>query len=127
MMVFGRLICFLILFQSFAALAQTEAKGTIIDSAHHTLLQSATISVYEKGDLKVNKVALSDRFGKFVVKDLPANKSLRAEFTFQGFEKVVIEFQLQAKESKDLGMINMNMRADELNAVEILAPVRMNG
>jgi hypothetical protein len=123
----GRLICLFILLRSSAILAQTEVQGTLIDSAHRTLLQSATVSLYEQGDLKVNKVALSDRFGKFRIKDLPANKPLRLEFTFQGFEKIVREIQLGAKEVRDLGMINMSMRTDELNAVEILAPVRMNG
>ena len=126
-MVYGRLICLFILFQSFTAFAQTEIKGILIDSAHRTFLESATISVYEKGDSKVSKVALSDRFGKFILKDLPANKALRAEFTYQGFEKVVIEFKLQTRDRKDLGVINMLMQADELNAVEILAPVRLNG
>src|SRR5690606_41968176 len=76
-MVYGRLICLFILFQSFTAFAQTEIKGILIDSARQTFLETATISVYEKGDSKVSKVALSDRF--------------------------------------------------ELTAVEILAPVRMNG
>src|SRR5690606_17810115 len=126
-MVYGRLICLFILFQSFTAFAQTEIKGILIDSAHQTFLESATISVYEKGDSKVSKVALSDRFGKFILKDLPANKALRAEFTYQGFEKVIREFQLQERERKDLGIMNMMMQADELNAVEILAPVRLNG
>src|SRR5690606_14216306 len=58
-MVYGRLICLFILFQSFTAFAQTEIKGILIDSAHRTFLESATISVYEKGDSKVSKVTLS--------------------------------------------------------------------
>lgn len=121
------LVFFFLLCCGTHAFSQTEIKGTLIDSAHNNVLRSATVSIYQKGVKTVDKVVLTDRFGRFVVEGLPAEKPLLAEFTFQGFEKVVREFQLDRNQRLDWGRINMTMRSEEIETVEILPPVRMNG
>jgi len=120
-------ILFPVLLSGFTAFSQTGIKGLLIDSAHNSVLRSATVSVYRDGEKTVEKVSLTDRFGRFAVEGLPADRSMRVEFSFQGFEKVVREFQLDKGEKRDLGSIHMPMRMEEIEAVEVLPPVRMNG
>jgi len=111
----------------FPVFPQTGIKGLLIDSAHNSVLRSATVSVYQDGAKTVDRVSLTDRFGRFAVENLPAEKPMRVEFSFQGFETVVREFRLGKGEKRDLGRIHMPMRTEEIEAVEVLPPVRMNG
>ena len=107
--------------------AQTKIVGHVIDSTHNNLLQSVSVAIYEKGKETVDKVGLTDRFGKFEIDDLDINKQFIVEFTFLGYRKAVREFVLKKDEKKDFGHINMPFIDYEIDAVDVAPPVRMNG
>lgn len=111
----------------FQSQAQTKIKGFVIDSTNNNILRSVSVSIYEKGKETVDKVGLTDRFGKFEIADLAPNKSFVLEFSYTGYQKVLRELVLKQNEQKDFGHINMPFVANEIEAVEILPPVRMNG
>lgn len=107
--------------------AQTKIQGIAIDTLHKNILRSASVSIYEKGKESVEKVSLTDTYGKFVVNDLTADKPYLLELRYQGFQKVIREFMLKKGEAKDFGKIHMAFVENELEEVEVLPPVRMNG
>lgn len=107
--------------------AQTKIQGTLIDSTHNNMLRNVSVSVYEQGKESVDKVTLSDRFGKFVIEDIVAGKPMRIEFSYVGYARISKEFFLKADEIKDFGNINMPFVDYEIEAVEVIPPVRMNG
>lgn len=107
--------------------AQTKIEGIAIDTTHNNVLRSATISVYEKGNKSVDKVTLTDTYGKFTINDLGINKTYLLELRYQGFKKALREFILKKDESKNFGKIHMDFIENELEEVEVLPPVRMNG
>jgi len=120
------LVTFLFVIAGLALYAQS-IKGVVIDSVHTTYLQSTSISVFEMGQDKVSKIALSDRYGKFVIEYLPIHKNLVIEWRHQGYSKMNKIVRLSARSVLDLGKINMSVRDNHLDTVEILPPVRMNG
>lgn len=107
--------------------SQTRIKGFVIDSTHNNILRSVSVSVYEKGKETVDKVGLTDRFGKFEIEDLNPNKPFVLEFSYTGYQKVLREFVLKKDEQKDFGHINMYFVENEIEVVEVIPPVRMNG
>lgn len=107
--------------------AQSKIKGFVIDSTHNNILRAVSVSVYEKGKETVDKVGLSDKFGKFEIEDLAANKPYLVEFTFLGYQKAIREFVLKQNQDLDLGHINMPFVENEIEAVDVIPPVRMNG
>ncbi len=111
----------------FYGFSQTKIQGILIDSAYNNTLESATISIFEVGKKSVDKVTLTDRYGKFIIEDLGVGKPYILELSLQGFQKVRREFQLKAKEEKDFGKINMKQVANEIEAIDLKPPVRMNG
>lgn len=118
---------FFLIFLLTTSFAQTKIEGLLIDSTHNNILRSATVSVYEQGKKSVDKVTLTDRFGKFIIDDISPNKSMLIEFSFQGFEKSVREFMLKQGEHLNFGSINMQLSSLEIEEVSIIPPVRMNG
>lgn len=124
-----RVLFLLIFICGFFSQAYTQAKikGFVIDSTHNNILRSVSVSVYEKGKETVDKVGLTDRFGKFIIEDLTPNKYYRVEFTYLGYQKAIREFIAKLNEEMDLGHINMPFLENEIEAVEIIPPVRMNG
>ncbi|MCA5004295.1 peptidase associated domain and porin domain-containing protein [Sphingobacterium bovistauri] len=115
------------LFITFQSHAQSKIKGFIIDSTHNNMLRSVSVSVFEKGKETVDKVGLTDRFGKFEISDLTFNKQYVAEFTYLGYQKAVREFVMKQNQELDLGHINMPFIENEIEAVDVIPPVRMNG
>jgi len=107
--------------------AQTKIQGILIDSAYNRVLDAAGVSLFQKGKTSVDKVTLTDRYGKFEITESAIGKPMILEFSLQGYEKVKIEFQLQANEKKDFGRINMNQVTNEIEAIDLIPPVRMNG
>lgn len=107
--------------------AQTKVQGVIIDSNYNNILRSVSVSVFEKGKDKVDKVTLTDQYGKFIIEDLVADKPYTIQFSYTGYQKVFRELLLSAKEQKNLGHIHMPFLANEIEAVEVIPPVRMNG
>lgn len=68
--------------------AQTKIQGIAIDTLHKNVLRSASVSIYEKGKLSVEKVTLTDSYGKFVINDLSIDKSYLLEIRYQGFQSL---------------------------------------
>lgn len=120
------IIAFVLTFFGVELCAQS-IKGIVIDSAHTTFLPATSISVFEKGETKVSKVALSDRYGKFVLTDLPIHKDLWIEWTHQGYKKISKALRLSSTSVLDLGHINLAIQDNKLDTIDILPPVRMNG
>ncbi len=119
------LVLFILL--NISGFAQTKIEGIAIDTAHNNVLRSATVSVYEKGNKSVDKITLTDTYGKFTINDLGFNKTYLLELRYQGFKKALREFILKKDESKNFGKIHMDFVENELEEVEVLPPVRMNG
>jgi hypothetical protein len=115
------------LFITFQSFGQSKIKGFVIDSTHNNILRSVSVSIFEKGKETVDKVGLSDRFGKFEITDLALNKLYVAEFTYLGYQKAIREFVLKQNQELDLGHINMPFLENEIEAVDVIPPVRMNG
>lgn len=107
--------------------AQTKIQGIAIDTLHKNVLRSASVSIYEKGKSSVEKVTLTDSYGKFVINDLSINKSYLLEIRYQGFQKALREFALTKNQEKDFGKIHLAFVENQLEEVEIMPPVRMNG
>ena len=110
-----------------SGISQTKVQGVIIDSAHNNILRAVSVSVFEKGKSTVEKVALTDAYGKFMIEDLVVGKPYTIQFTFTGYQKIFRDLMLNAKEEKNLGHINMPFVENEIEVVEIMPPVRMNG
>ena len=107
--------------------AQTKVQGVIIDSNYNNILRSVSVSVFEKGKDKVEKVTLTDQYGKFMIEDLVENKPYTIQFSYTGYQKIFRELLLSAKEQRNFGHIHMPFLANEIEAVEVIPPVRMNG
>ncbi|SKB72145.1 CarboxypepD_reg-like domain-containing protein [Sphingobacterium nematocida] len=110
-----------------AAYSQTKIHGVLVDSTYNNVLRSATVSIYEKGKKSVDKVTLTDNFGKFVLEELSPEKILLIELSYQGFQKLTKEFTLKKGEHLDMGHINMKLALNEIEAIDIIPPIRMNG
>jgi hypothetical protein len=121
------LLLALFILLNISGFAQTKIEGIAIDTAHNNVLRSATVSVYEKGNKSVDKITLTDTYGKFTINDLGFNKTYLLELRYQGFKKALLEFILKKDESKNFGKIHMDFVENELEEVEVLPPVRMNG
>lgn len=107
--------------------AQTKVQGILIDSAYNRVLEAATVSIYENGKKSVDQVSLTDRYGKFLIEKPTVGKPMYIEFSLQGYKKVKIDYQLATNESKDFGKINMIQVENEIEVVDLIPPVRMNG
>jgi hypothetical protein len=69
------LLLALFILLNISGFAQTKIEGIAIDTAHNNVLRSATVSVYEKGNKSVDKITLTDTYGKFTINDLGFNKT----------------------------------------------------
>ncbi|MFZ4263256.1 hypothetical protein ACFRAE_14545 [Sphingobacterium sp. HJSM2_6] len=121
------IILIMLLGWAYNGFSQTKIQGVLIDSAYNNTLESGTISIFEVGKTSVDKVTLTDRYGKFIIENLGVGKPYILELSLQGFEKVRREFQLKANEEKDFGNINMKQVSNEIEAIDLKPPVRMNG
>jgi len=119
--------CLLFALLSQSVFGQTRVQGYLADSTHNIVLRSASVSVYEQDKKTVERVALTDRFGKFTVDQLPHGKTYRLEFTHQGYEKLTREVSLAKDQKLDLGKLYLQYRATEIEEIVVLPPVRMNG
>lgn len=122
------IICFVFIFINIHnVISQTKIQGILIDSTNHNILKAVSVSLFEEGKTFVEKVAITDKFGKFVIESAPAEKPLRLEFSFVGYEVTGKLLLLKKDEFKDLGYINMSFLENKLEEVQIIAPVRMKG
>ena len=89
------LICIFISTQTFGQ--KRTVSGTIKDSISNTLLEAATVSVFTK-DSAIVTYQLSDSYGAFSLKDIPATDSLRLNVTYVGYapyNKILVFDSLQ--------------------------------
>lgn len=123
-----------ILFGGFTANAQKNVKdgnglflsGALNDSTRNITLEAASVALYKQGDDKVYRVALSSRTGKFLLENLPPHTSFRLQINHMGYNLLEREIIIQDS-SINLGTLFLTPRDNELEVVEVLSPVRMNG
>lgn len=120
------ILLFLWLAVFFHTSAQTSIHGIVLDSVYHRTIETGTVAIYEIEKKTVYKVTLTDRYGKFELKDVTAGKPLILELSMMGYEKRQIEFQLPPGEQKDFGNIYMHQTSTEIDTVAIAPPVQMN-
>lgn len=119
-------VCLLVLLCT-KAWSQNQLQGVVKDTVNNRFLHATTISVYKQGKKLVEKVALSDRYGAFTLKDIPHGVPLRIEFSHLLYQKLVKEIQLDKNERTNLGQIHLSVRSNSIDTVTVLPPVRMNG
>ncbi|MBL1407347.1 carboxypeptidase-like regulatory domain-containing protein [Sphingobacterium faecale] len=108
-------------------LSQTKIYGSVVDTLSNRALRNATVSIYQEGVGAVQKVTLTDLFGKFTVDQLNHNMMYRAEFSYQGYQKLIKEFSLDKDQQLDFGRLHLERQINEIEEVTMLPPVRMKG
>ncbi len=127
-MIFRSILCFALLcFCIKNCFSQTKVQGVIIDSANNNILRAVSVALFEDGKSTVEKVAITDKYGKFIIEAAPVDKPLILEFSFVGYGLTRKALKLKKDEFRDLGQINMPFLENKLEEVEIIAPVRMKG
>jgi hypothetical protein len=123
-----------IFFGEFTANAQTDIKrnnglslsGSLLDSTRNITLEAASVALYKQGDDKVHSIVLSSRIGKFVFENLPPHTSFRLQVNKMGYD--LLEREIVILDSNiNLGALHLFPRTNELEAIDILPPIRMNG
>jgi len=119
--------CLLFFFLVHPTFSQTKIYGSVVDTLSNTVLRSTTVSIYQQGKDAVEKVTLTDRFGKFAIEHLLHNRAYRVEFSYQGYQKLTKEFSLSADQELDFGKLHLKRQINEIEEVAVLPPVRMKG
>lgn len=123
-----------IFFYAFSAVAQIDVKrnngltlsGSLHDSTRNIALEAASIALYKQGDEKVHSIALSSRTGKFVIDNLPHHTSFQLRVSNMGYD--LLEREIFIRDSSiNLGALYLLPRTNELEVVEVLSPVKLNG
>lgn len=110
---------------------KSDLRGIICDTAHDSVLRSATVAIYRVKDSILLAYRLTDTRGAFSFKDLPAGTPLRLVASFVGYADVQQKITLTTNDTVvDLGRISLKVRSGQLDEVVVSAappPVRMNG
>lgn len=134
MKVYISLLFMFIFFYAFAAIAQTDVKqnngltlsGSLHDSTRNITLEAASIALYKQGDEKVHSIALSSRTGRFVINNLPPHTPFQLRISSMGYH--LLERDIFIRDSSiNLGTLYLLPRTNELEEVEVLSPVKLNG
>ncbi|GEM68030.1 TonB-dependent receptor [Sphingobacterium mizutaii NBRC 14946 = DSM 11724] len=134
MKVYTILLLLFIFFCEFGAKAQTNMKknkglslsGSLHDSTRNIGIEAASVAVYKQGVDKIHSVALSSRSGRFILENLPPNTSFRLQVNSMGYN--LFEQEIVMRDSSvDLGRLYLFPQSYEIEMVEILSPVRLNG
>ncbi|HXB32704.1 MAG TPA: TonB-dependent receptor, partial [Puia sp.] len=108
-----------------------ELRGIICDTAHDSVLRSATVAIYRIKDSILLAYRLTNTNGEFSFNDLPAGTPLRLVASFVGYADNQQKITLTVKDTVvDLGRISLKAHSDQLDEVVVSAvppPVRMNG
>lgn len=108
-----------------------ELRGIICDTAHDSVLRSATVAIYRVKDSLLLAYRLTNTKGEFSFKDLPAGTPLRVVASFVGYADHQQQITLMASDTLvDLGRISLTIHSGQLDEVVVSAtppPVRMNG
>lgn len=119
-------LCLLLLLST-KAWSQNQLQGVVKDTVNNRFLHATTVSVYKQGNKLVEKVTLSDRYGTFMLRDLPHDVPLRIEFSHLLYQKLVKEIQLDKNEKNNIGQVHLSARSNSIDTVTVLPPVRMKG
>lgn len=102
---------------SLVAYAQSDVKGTLLDSSNEEGLGFATISLTRDGHQKPAKYVLTNDKGVFVIEDVrKGSYTLKAEL--MGYLPVSIPVNMEGKEI-DLGVLKMELDAEQLDAATV--------
>jgi len=108
-----------------------ELRGIICDTAHDSVLRSATVAIYRIKDSILLAYRLTNTNGEFSFKDLPAGTALRLVASFVGYADNQQKIMLTVNDTVvDLGRISLKVHSNQLDEVVVSAappPVRMNG
>lgn len=123
-----------IFFYEFAAIAQTDVErnngitlsGSLHDSTRNITLEAAAVALYKQGDDKIHSIALSSRTGRFVIENLPPQTSFQFRVGSMGYDPLECEIFIRDS-SINLGALYLLPRTNELEVVEVLSPVKLNG
>ncbi|MGO1672179.1 MAG: TonB-dependent receptor [Sphingobacterium sp.] len=123
-----------IFFYEFAAIAQTDVErnngitlsGSLHDSTRNITLEAAAVALYKQGDDKIHSIALSSRTGRFVIENLPPQTSFQFRVSSMGYDPLECEIFIRDS-SINLGALYLLPRTNELEVVEVLSPVKLNG
>lgn len=103
-------------------------KGHVIDSAVNVRLEGVSVSAYLGNSDKIFQLQVSKRFGSFVFDNLPSDTSITIKLDYLGYQSRSKKVRIRQSDSElDMGFIHMVSLANEIEAVEIDPPVRMNG
>lgn len=120
----GIIVCFLFLCTCVQAQRTRygSVKGTVIDSATHRPLESATISVFLVADSSLINYALTGRKGDFAISDIPLNTLCSLLVSHSGYMPLEKTFTL-SPDKRELGLdtISLDKAVNELQAVTVTA------
>lgn len=103
-------------------------KGHIIDSAINVRLEGVSVSTYLGDSDKIYQLQVSKRFGSFIFDNMLADTSITIKLDYLGYQRWSKKIRISKSKSElDLGFIHMTPLVNEIEAVEMLPPVRMNG
>jgi len=97
--------------------------GTVFDSIHNYVLQSATLAIYKVRDSSLVSYRLSNNFGEFHFKELPVGIPLTIVASFIGYKSVTKKFTISTKE-KSLDLKSLILERGENVLQEVI--VRRN-
>jgi hypothetical protein len=109
---------------------QFTIKGTILDSATHKPLVSATVYVKQPHDSTVLALSFTDAKGAFELKGIPRDKPATMRIFYTGYSRYSRAFSGVTKDVVDLGTIYLSMSANALQGVTITGerpPIAIKG
>ncbi len=101
--------------------------GVVKDSVTNKVIPAATIEISSKeGGKNFNKKTIGDINGKFIVENIPFERSLSIEISCIGYASTTKEINLTKPESssklvKDIGTITLNVQSNTLSNVVVTA------
>nr|WKN37529.1 outer membrane beta-barrel family protein [Tunicatimonas sp. TK19036] len=102
---------------AFAAQAQYEISGNIVDGSTGEPVPYANVALYTEGENTVQKGATSDDSGRFTLTDV-AEGEYDLEIKFVGYKAFQVE-DVQTNQNIKLGTIKMSKSVQELNEVVV--------
>ncbi|MBL1408036.1 outer membrane beta-barrel protein [Sphingobacterium faecale] len=103
-----------------------EIQGKLLDSARNLTVEAASVSLYKIGFEEVYRLVLSSDDGYFTLQKLEINQRYRIRIQHQRYETLEIEV-LSNNLKTAIGNLYLQERVHEIEEVDILAPVRLNG
>lgn len=133
-----RTICLFLTVTAFAlfstrAFSQSSTfivKGTVLDSADHHPLESATIYAGKPGDSTVLALDFTGSKGSFTLKGIPRDQKVVFRIFYTGYERYQKTLDHESSDTVDLGKIYLAMNANALSEVTVTGekpPIAIKG